>query len=212
MFVGISQKLVNRVVDQIEGMKRKELESLPKPNFNNVPELRSMVDIKYWGEHLHLKSQMPQKWLESTQQCRVVVSWNAENGIARESAMSLIFDLPFYVPPKTATYSISCGIYMGSTDMPEAMRAEAQKIVDYDVCGVKWLKVREQVVEFLNKCKSLNEALKLWPHLALYIPRDVIEQVEAKREKKTSESEAMEALKSINVEELTAAAVGARLA
>lgn len=211
MFVGISQKLVNRVVDQIEGMKRKELVSLPKPNFNNVPRLREMVDAQYWGQHLHLKAQMPQKWLESTNQCRMLVKWTDDKQATRESTLTLSLDIPFQLPPRTPTYNVKCEIDTRA-EVPDDVLVEAQKIIEYDVCEVKWMKVREQVTEFLNKCKSLNEALKLWPHLALYIPRDVIEQVEAKREKKTSESGAMEALKSIDVEQLTAAAVSARLA
>jgi hypothetical protein len=61
---------------------------------------------------------------------------------------------------------------------------------------------------FLGKCKSLNEALKLWPGVKMYIPREYIERVERKVERKVREKEILE---DTPVDTLTAAAIAARL-
>jgi hypothetical protein len=72
----------------------------------------------------------------------------------------------------------------------------------------RWAKVEGDIMAFLGKCKSLNEALKLWPGVKMYIPREYIERVERKVERKVREKEILD---DTPVDTLTAAAIAARL-
>ena len=67
-------------------------------------------------------------------------------------------------------------------------------------------------MKFLEACKSLNEGLKLWPDLKYYIPEQYLKKVAEKVEKKKRPSEALDALKEIDVDQIVANAVMARMA
>jgi uncharacterized protein with von Willebrand factor type A (vWA) domain len=79
----------------------------------------------------------------------------------------------------------------------------------------RWKKVQNDVSKFLESCKSLNEAVKLWPDIKLYVPEQYLKRLNESvaREKKQQEANAaLEALQSIDTDFAVAAAVGARLA
>jgi sugar-specific transcriptional regulator TrmB len=75
----------------------------------------------------------------------------------------------------------------------------------------RWLKVRKQIVNFLKSCKSLNEALKLWPDVRIYIPDEFIKRVERKVEREVSISKAASALANVDTDAAISAAMTARL-
>jgi hypothetical protein len=84
---------------------------------------------------------------------------------------------------------------------------------DHEAIVERYRKVREDVATFLNKCRSLNEALKLWPAIAAYVDKDYVEKVnEVKPKGERRISEAMDALAKIDVDAVQATAVAARLA
>ena len=72
----------------------------------------------------------------------------------------------------------------------------------------KWDKVNKDIQAFLSKCKSLNEALRLWPALKVYVPEEYIDRVNHKVERRQRETEIIE---SVDIGELTAAAIAAKL-
>jgi uncharacterized protein YdaU (DUF1376 family) len=79
----------------------------------------------------------------------------------------------------------------------------------------RWSKVQADVSKFLESCKSLNEAVKLWPDIKLYVPEQYIKRLNESvaREKKAQEANAaLEALQSIDTDFAVAAVVGARMA
>jgi hypothetical protein len=75
----------------------------------------------------------------------------------------------------------------------------------------KWKAIQEQVKSFLNAAKSLNEALKLWPALALYIHDQYINRVNANTARSQTVSKAADILATIKTDEITAAAVSVKL-
>lgn len=80
----------------------------------------------------------------------------------------------------------------------------------------RWSKIVKQVHDFLGKCKSLNEAVKLWPDVRQYIPPRFLERLEQASEtsKKNAEREraALEALKAIDFDVIQASNVLVRMA
>jgi hypothetical protein len=68
------------------------------------------------------------------------------------------------------------------------------------------------VLSFLQHCKSLNEALKLWPDIRIYIPQRYLDKAETVTKKaKAAESTALEHLKSIDTDNAVASAVMLRM-
>jgi len=77
----------------------------------------------------------------------------------------------------------------------------------------RWQKIRVQVLEFLGSCKSLNEALKLWPDLRRYVGAEYLARIDQKQEKeKRDPSAAIAKLKAMDLETIAASTVTARLA
>jgi hypothetical protein len=62
----------------------------------------------------------------------------------------------------------------------------------------------------LGACKSLNEALKLWPDVRIYIPKEFLERVERKVER-TTNSGGAEAIKKVDTDAAVSAAAIARM-
>jgi hypothetical protein len=73
----------------------------------------------------------------------------------------------------------------------------------------RWEKIKTDIDEFLDKCKSLNEAVKLFPGVRMYIHSEDIERLERKLERPTQRAKIVE---DVDTEGLTAAAIAAKLA
>jgi hypothetical protein len=78
--------------------------------------------------------------------------------------------------------------------------------------NARWEEVKKQIIDFLGACKSVNEAVKLWPDIGRYLSADVKKKIEEKTEKpKRDSSEAMAKLAAMDVEKITTSTVLARL-
>lgn len=92
---------------------------------------------------------------------------------------------------------------------------EATKHRDYwlarNVIEEEWFKVRDQVRSFLSQFATLNQAVKAWEGVRLYIPQNFLDQLDAKVKRTQSEIKAELAVANIDVSKLTTMAVGARL-
>lgn len=75
----------------------------------------------------------------------------------------------------------------------------------------EWLKVRSQVHSFLSQFATLNQAVKAWEGVRLYIPQKFLDRLDAKVYRAKSEIKAEQAVADIDVSKLTTMAVGARL-
>lgn len=95
---------------------------------------------------------------------------------------------------------------------PIFMELRNLRQVQYE-CSDRWEAVIRQVTGFLDKCKSLNEAVKLWPDLRRYVPADLQRRLDLKPEReKTDASSAAEALKAIDMDAVNTSTVLARMA
>jgi hypothetical protein len=165
---------------------------------------------------------MPKRWLSQCDQfdLSVKLNWSGsydELGYDKGDQMyvgRVALKSKPYLPPDARGYSPT--LYFGFKE-DEPIPAEIADAVNYmrkcHEIEARWDKVEVQVRDFLDNCKSLNEALKLWPDLSVYIPKHYIERVEKKANRSTTEtkSSAEEVLAKINTQEIQAAAVIARL-
>jgi len=205
-YVAISFDLRDNVRRNIEAMRRRELHAAaPKEKTESIrshqitPQHLELV----WGEHLHLKNVIPQKWYRKVQN----VYLKAERKIGdTDVSATLTYEFPDTIPaPPGSEHYIRKDVGEEFPGMKELLDAAVSR----REIELGWNKVHDQVTTFIKNCKSLNEALKLWPDVKLYIPQNYLERVEQKTNK-PKESRAAEVLKQIDTDIATASVVGLR--
>jgi len=212
-FVAISRDFMQRVNSKIEQMRRAEVRTLGE----NRPDLAlNPADPFYmqtiWGEHAHLHAQMPKAWISHQEQIRLKFKIPGAARIKEHlnwfefRAVSTSQD-GFPTPPRFSSYEEK------ECDPNNPLLAS---ILDYAVklneIDSRWETVQLKVYQFLQACKSANEAVKLWPDIKTYFDKGDIDRLETKAVRAGSkDSAAAEALASIDTSEIMSAAVIARL-
>ena len=205
-YVAISSALLERVVTNIQQMRKAEAASLgeePKPTLSgdNYHILKAV-----WREHLHLRPTTPDEWLRTVDGTRVKI--DVETSPPQSYMVNVSFNPELKAPPHYDSWRPVISVSHDCPEMQDTFKYYTQ-LADIDV---RWENVKKSVIAFLNNCKSLNEALKTWPQVSLYISRDDLERVNTKSQnKEAKESRAKEALAALNVDELVGAAVIARM-
>lgn len=215
--VYITQELSGRISDVIKRMRDADI-TAQDADTGRVIEIDTseFLTKAMWGGHLHLKDQIPQDWLSLNTGPTMTVTMPAEEEGKQLKHIIHFRNQKVINRPNNDRWSepkIECtkAFLDAHVDM-----AGVQNILNYidrmnlnNEIRAKWSKVEADVMLFLGKCKSLNEALKLWPGVKLYVPSEYIRRVEHKVERKVREKEIKE---SVATDELTAAAIAARLA
>lgn len=200
-YVAISTELQHAVRDGIKAMARKELETI-----GEVPKLKGtepFIEEAHWGSYAHLRGQIPKEWKREASTIFLRVEF--PDGTWQEP---IGFVAAQDTPPTYSPYSYAkATVHADHPDIAHiaaviSNRRDAQK---------RWKEVEEQVMAFLLKCKSLNEGLKLWPDLRMYIPKHYLDRVERKVDRPKEASGAADVLKSIDTNQIVAAAVIARM-
>jgi hypothetical protein len=213
--VAISKDFLNRVDNKIDNMVRAELNTLGnEPVVTLNPE--SPVALKaIWGEHLHLRDLMPKDWKGTNNSLRLM--FNTKQVKLTDETVPISF--AFYAKPSSGEFEFPPNGYWNSTKYihPDDMTDPAlQQIIAYGEAKAeieaRWDLVRTKVVTFFKSCKSMGEAVKLWPDCKVYIDSDDIERFERKVVKTASQdSEAAKVLAGMDTDGLMGAAVVARL-
>jgi hypothetical protein len=200
-YVAISASFINDVKSKLRQMRNKEVSAIPSLDYK-ISNTRTDLVGWAWGKHLHLMEQMPAKW------CQKISSTSLRIDKAdRQLRMSVDIVPPLVTPPGDSP----SGLLSVSPDDPEIKAFVDHEQTLYEI-KQRWDKVDEQIVAFFKKCKSVNEALKLWPQIEMYIPSQYIDRVNEKKERSSGgPSEAAEALKKLDTDHLTTAAVISRM-
>lgn len=219
--VAISRDFINRVENKIVGMRNAELKALgEEPKLMLSKESQPVLNA-VWGEHLHLRNQIPKQWKNDSSTIRLTFNTTSiqtkveKDGSLTESPISCQFtvqasqDDKFDFPPNGYWHGhyLICDADVSHPDLKQA--------VDYGNAKaeieLRWQKVAQKVVGFFQSCKSMNEAVKLWPECKMYIDADDIRRFEIKVVKSgNKDSEAAKVLAGIDTDELVGAAVAAR--
>ena len=139
---------------------------------------------KLWGEHKHFMTELPKTWLRITQRMDVQII-EAEHKIP-EIMITRNFAIPggvqhytyIEVKIKAASVPVSC---------MEKIKVWAAALREHEK---KYNEVAVQVRAFLESCKSLNDAVKRYPDLLLYIPQHYKDSMEEKRVAKDKKEKA----------------------
>ena len=214
--VKITQDLLTRTRRKVEHMRDTEITSL-------VPELhkRHTIDVSHiyhlctWGEeNLPLINQIPHDWLVNADDAEFRVKCDGfEDPISiAVQGMSRAFRRP--TTDRWGGDSIAkCtedflrGLPSHMTGLQE-LRDKLEGAKTAQTLRQKWHKISKDVEDFLSKCSTLNEAIKLFPNIRMYASDSDLERHDRKAEKSAKRKEIVE---NLDMDSLTAAAIASKL-
>jgi len=206
-YVGISSDFLQAVKREISRMKDAEENAFIVPEHEvNVHEAPHDIVQLIWGQHIGLKDQMPKEWLVETNSVDMRVKLQHE-GDECDAMYTVKFASPMLSPPGFSRFRHD--VFVGEDEYPP-MAAVVKHTREMMEIKVRWKKVNRQIIDFLQSCKSLNEALKLWPAVSVYIPKMYLDRIERKVEREVKASAAQQALAGVDTDAAIAAATTAR--
>jgi len=208
-YVAISASLLNEVENKINRMKEADANLIQKPideiAYQTLPD---DLEQLLWGAHYNLKNVIPDDWKTYNKDFRANTRF-MHDGTELKSMVAIKTAVGTAAPPKSSSYTTHFDIPADHPLIAEVV----QRDIAYFENNKKWKAIRVQIKDFLNNCKSLNEAVKLWPDVRVYIPQSYMDRMLAKSERTAEKiSKASEFLKQIDTDNAVAAAVGARMA
>jgi hypothetical protein len=215
--VGITKELRDRVGSVIRNMERREIKSdVPDYEQNYNVDATYLYHYGCWGkEYMHLVHDIPHDWLAKVTESRISLRGSLDDG--RILSTNVHFTgLNAFQRPSDSYYSKGSSV-VNLEDlraMPEVVAGRAELLKRWDEAvqvhyiNERWAKILNDIDEFLDKCKTLNEAVKLFPGVRLYIHADDLERLDRKVERASQRRKIVEELA---VDELTAAAIASKL-
>jgi hypothetical protein len=208
-YVAISGNLISNVSHKIDNLKRAEIKAIPEvSNHEKLHEAPEDLVLLVWGEHNHLRNVIPTQWTKTRDDIKLRVNWTTPEGKEDYMIYNVELGKKIVCPPDAGGYSHTVLVDESYHMMSEYV-AYYKQVHDIEA---RWDKVQAQILQFLKGCKSLNEALKLWPDVRIYIHSEDLARVDKKVERSVASNSALDILKSIDTDGAVAAAVGARLA
>ena len=214
--VRISGELYSAVISNIMAMRDAQVERDVGNEPGNIaidPYDPRILQVLF-GEQWRKMVECPSDWFYSRGDISVRIEVkNAQGAAIKTCRPEFISNKPnvsFRVPAGS-----SYPMVVISTPEDFERWPEAAKHRDYwlarDAIEKEWFKVRDQVRSFLSQFATLNQAVKAWEGVRLYIPQNFLDRLDAKVERTKSEIKAELAVANIDVSKLTTMAVGARL-
>lgn len=215
--VTISNALVDSVNRNLKAFKQRELNQLHNPtNGLSFSANEPFIQEHMWEGRLDLQSLLPQSWLYKGKR-EIGFEFNCTDMVSEinwyEADARIEIDFTTHPVPRHMSEGRQIIRVSPEVSAQYGMDKLIKYKADHEAVVERYRKVREDVKTFLEKCKSLNEALKLWPAIAAYVDKcyvDKVNEVKPKGERRISE--AMDALAKIDVDAVQATAVAARLA
>lgn len=177
--VRISKKLLFDVDKAIRSIEHKSLAATVTP-FNPVVDptyksalVTAALDI-LWGEHAHLRTQIPEEW--TTVVPRLDVTFIDDKGHNVYPEQQVVTEVA--CPPNSSRHGSYVEVRVPLSAMPSDFSA---RVAAFDATLVahvdRFKNVRVQVAEFLKRSKSLNDAVKRYPDISLYINQEALDEL-----------------------------------
>jgi len=215
--VAISRDFLNRVDNKIDRMQNAELRVLGnEPKVTMPPDSAIMLET-LWGDTLPLRSKIPASWINKSNCARVhfntkTFTQNSDGALAPVSFSVTISPThgEFEFPPDANWHTMRF-LSEATREHPAFTELYAYGDARAEIL-TRWAQVRNKVTEFFKSCKSMKEAVTLWPDCKAYIDSEDIERFEKKVVKTASQdSDAAKVLAGMDTDGLMGAAVVARL-
>lgn len=189
--VRITKDLINQIKTNINNIGITVLEKTIKTlDPISQPDIKAeLVEVGLtaaWGKYMHLRNVIPSEWFVKKERLDIRVGDISEIRIYADNLM---------LPPKLANGKSNSLSYF-EVQLP----ASAVKPETYDVLLSYQSKVRAHedkykgitqiVTQYIESSKSLNDAIKRFPDIALYVPDSIRARLDEKVERKSRTSNA----------------------
>lgn len=217
--VYITDELKRRTKNKINKMRMQEINNdVPGYDAKKQVEATELYHLGCWGSNnVHLINSIPKEWLRVEKSCGIRITGTDELG--KDVSFHQEFEAlspVFYARPSTdywnrADSTLSMEVVH---DMPEETLGRAEILERWNNEAVvrsineRWQKVEDDLIAFFGKCKSLNEAVKLFPTSRMYIHHEDLERLDRKVERPSQRKKLVE---EVDTDGLTAAAIAAKL-
>lgn len=215
--VYITKELKARVSKAILQKNKREIANdLRGHDLTRRADAHYIYHLGCWGaKHMHLVNAIPEDWLRREKGVTVTVNY-VENDKSLGFNIGFESDKFFSARPSTDYWSrVVCSIDLDTVlALPEETIGRAEIIERWEQDKVlrginsRWAKIETDIMAFLDKCRSLNEAVKLLPNITMYLADEDIERLNRKVER-TAQRKAIVA--DVDVESITAAAIADKL-
>jgi hypothetical protein len=216
--VGITKELINRVETKINGMRKAErANDLPDIDKSYSIDASKLYNIGCWGaDHVHLVESIPKDWLTKSSDASITIHGWTDEAVQLKTSVRFTGTIMYQRPRDNYYNRADSELTLDQVRaFPEETPGRAELLQRWDdaviekAIDARWNKVKTDITEFLNKCKTLNEAVKLFPGVRMYIHYEDIQRLERKLERPTQRAKIVE---DMDTEGLTAAAIAAKLA
>lgn len=200
-YVALSRQVRHDIDYVVRTMHAKELNALTCP-----PELGPLISSglimdKLWARYAHLRETTPAEWMRQVDTVTIEVLDSEGTRVNRSYVHG-----KFMIPPNSSSH-----IELTVQDVPQAALHAEYHQQRREVIK-RWQGIQTSISAFLDSCKSLNEALKLMPELAHYVPPRYIDKVNEKVERpKRDKAEVQNAAAEVDRDALIAGVIAARL-
>jgi len=215
--VKITQELIKRTEGIVNTMREKELLSLFLEKDFKVSgvDASDLYNRIAWGtDKMHLIKEMPDDWIRRLEINDILVTDEAGDDSGVPHSIRL-FDMHSAFIRPTAYGSQTAKITVAElAEIPDHIIGVAELRQAVKNCGARlsirkrWGRVSNKVSEFLAKCSTLNEAVKIYPAVRMYIHVSDLERLDRKVDKSAKSKEVIE---NIDFDALTAAAVASKI-
>lgn len=219
-YVAITDRLVDDVKSKINTMEGSELNTLPNSSQLQAellkdPAVLARIMGKFWEPVADIRERLEQYNKPATVQIRAYHTTVGEGGkVEKLRLLAGDFgkrDVPCTVDTGEGYYKYAA-LEVDETFDPRLMEILTIEQQHKEVRD-RWEAVTNQVINFLRSCKSLNEAVKLWPEVTRYLPKEAVDRLNQNAPKQQKEaSKALEALKAMDFDTINASTVLARMA
>ncbi|MFM1990262.1 MAG: hypothetical protein RJA99_3219 [Pseudomonadota bacterium] len=232
--VRISRQLISDVETRCNVMRNAEVNEQDYPSTErqgSAPELAT-IQAFMWGDHEHLRTLMPTDWCAVANDFSVTTTYRHDDGHLETTApVTFTFSSLMTLPPKTSlgyrNGKYNCAQVNVQYEVIEQAFEDPKHPHHMVACAVMAIVDREKrqrkietvwrvrvanLKDFLGKCKSLNEAIKLWPQVKLYVPQSYIDTVETPVVRTQAAARKEKVTEGLDTDGLTAAAIAAKLA
>lgn len=218
-YVSISKDLTDSIRNTIHNLRAAELNSMASLDkfdeaVKNHAELKQWLVDRCWEPVQDLRDRLKEydkKVNVSIEVQTTYVAMGYERTTKRDISIGELL-LPCVTSTERNYYGDRKEFKL-NVDDHEVFAPLREIMIARDECTQRWSAVERQVMDFVGKCKSLNEAVKLWPDLRRYIDREYTERLDKKVERiKPETSAAAAALKAMDVDLVNSSVVLARMA
>jgi hypothetical protein len=188
-YVKITGEFTDRVRAVIRRMRDAAQDDLNVEDIiDGTPEHEKLLEIgmkNVWGEHLHLKDLMPERWRGESER----IEFNFINGEGQKfhTAYITVAEDRGFPPGMSRWNTPTVRMRLDDEDTPAIIKGWLFRVQDMVAkkkeVSEKFKTIENQVVNFLRKHTSLNTAIKELPELEMYIDSSDMERLRRKVER-----------------------------